>query len=117
MSGLLEHRTVFWEHAQKVLDIEYNEIFLKEKKFHFHTSPIKSALFYELVNDNDFSHWGIKQKNNPTFFEKLNYCETGQRLSFGFRVCYELPIKEAFIVQMLNLLSQIWFSENISKRR
>ena len=60
MSGLLEHRTVFWEHAQKVLDIEYNEIFLKEKKFHFHTSPIKSALFYELVNENDFSHWGIK---------------------------------------------------------
>ena len=56
MSGLLEHRTVFWEHAQKVLDIEYNEIVLKEKKFHFHTSPIKSALFYELVNDNDFSH-------------------------------------------------------------
>ena len=54
MSGLLEHQTVFLEHALKVL--EYSEIFLKEKKFHFHTSPIKSALFYELVNDNDFSH-------------------------------------------------------------
>ena len=55
MSGLLEHRTVFWEHALEVV-LEYSEIFLKEKKIHFHTSPIKSALFYELVNDNDFSH-------------------------------------------------------------